>query len=132
MCDNSQNYDPNYPEPIEHIYEFEVTNNQKPLRIDKFLTNQILNATRNKVQSAIDGGKVTINGRVAKPSRKIKPNDIIRCTILKSPPIELVPEDIPLDIIYEDDYLLVVNKPANMVCHPALGHRVGTLINGLL
>jgi 23S rRNA pseudouridine1911/1915/1917 synthase len=132
MNEFEKEYDPNYPDPVEHIYEFEAQKKQKPIRVDKYLANQILNATRNKVQNAIDEGKVSINGQVAKASRKIKPGDVIRCVIMKAPPIELVPENIPLEIIYEDDYLLVVNKPADMVCHPALGHRVGTLINALL
>ncbi len=132
MCGNEKVFDPNYPDPIEHIYEFIVTKHQKPIRVDKYLSNQILNATRNKVQSAIDAEKVTINGIVVKSSRKIKPGDVIRCVIMKAPPIELVPENIPLDIVFEDDFLIVVNKPANMVCHPALGHRIGTLINALL
>ncbi len=132
MCDQEKLYDPNYPTPVEYIYEFDVPKNQKPIRIDKFLSQQILNATRNKVQNAIDSDQVFINGLVAKSSRKLKAFDKIKCIIMKAPPIELVPENIPLDVVYEDDYLIVINKPADMVCHPSLGHRVGTLINALL
>lgn len=122
----------NYPEYIEQIYEFKIPNGMKTQRLDIFLTNSIANASRTKVQRAIANGKVQINGKVAKSSHKVKAGDMIICSIMKPPPIVLLPEDIPLDIVYEDEYLMVVNKPAGMVCHPAFGNRYGTLINAVL
>lgn len=122
----------NYPEYIEKIFEFIIPSGQKPERLDVYLSNAIKNASRTKVQDAIEEGFVSINGKQVKPSHKIQPNDIIICKIYKPPPIELIPEDIPLDIIYEDEYLIVVNKPPGMVCHPGHGNRYGTLVNALL
>ncbi len=122
----------NYPDYIETVFEFKVQKGKKPERLDQFLTNAIYNATRNRVQKAIDEQKVTVNGLIAKASRKVKPDDHIICKIMKAPPIELLPENIPLDIIYEDDYLMVVNKPPFMCTHPGFGHRYGTLVNAIL
>jgi len=122
----------NYPEPIEIKYEFTIPKGQAPERLDQFLTHAIRNASRTKVQKAIEEGRVLVNGMQKKVSYKIAKNDFILCTVLKSPPVELVPENIPLNIIYEDDYLLIVNKPAGMCVHPGVGNRYGTLINALL
>jgi 23S rRNA pseudouridine1911/1915/1917 synthase len=122
----------NYPRHIETIHEIKLTSKQVPIRIDVYLTNQIMYATRSKVRQAIDEGRVLINGKKVKPSQKIKPNDRIKFIMLKPPPVQLVPENIELKIAYEDDDLLVVNKPPNMVVHPSFGHRKGTLINALL
>lgn len=122
----------NYPKYIEHEFMFNIPIGQTPERLDVFLTNSIRNATRNKVQKAIDDGCVLVNGMNAKANRKIKGGDEIICRILKPPPIELVPEDIPLNIVYEDAYLLVINKPSGMVTHPAFGNRYGTLVNAVL
>ncbi|MEM4270925.1 MAG: RluA family pseudouridine synthase, partial [Candidatus Pacearchaeota archaeon] len=122
----------NYPDYIESVFEFKVTAGQTPQRLDVYLVNSIKNATRTKVQKAIDEGFVTINGKVTKGSKKVKPGDLIICKLLKPPPIELIPEDIPLNIIFEDDYLILVNKPSGMVSHPGFGNRTGTLVNALL
>jgi len=122
----------NYPEYIESIYEFKVPQGQTPQRLDIYLVNNIKNATRTKVQKAISEGVVTINGKVTRGSKKVQPGDLIICKLLKPPPIELIPEDIPLNIIYEDDYLMLVNKPSGMVSHPGFGNRSGTLVNALL
>ena len=84
------------------------------------------------MQLAIESGNVLVNGEQKKVSYKINPLDEIVCTVHKLPPIELIPENIPIDIIYEDDYLLVVNKQAGMCVHPGVGNRYGTLINALL
>jgi 23S rRNA pseudouridine1911/1915/1917 synthase len=92
----------------------------------------VQNATRTKVQKAIDDSRVIVNGVAAKSSRKIKPEDKIVCTILKPPPMELVPQDIPLDIVFEDNYLIIINKPAGMVVHPGFGNRYGTVVNAVL
>ncbi len=101
-------------------------------RIDLFLTHHVENATRTKVQEAIDAGFVLVDGRRIKSSHKVSPGEIIRITIPRPPASEVVPEQIPLDIVYEDDYLLIVNKPAGMVTHPAYGNYTGTLVNALL
>ena len=122
----------NYPDYVEKEFNFKVAKGQSPERIDTYLTKYIYNATRNRVQQAIDEGKVTINGKAVKSSRKVQPNDDIVCKIMKAPPIALLPEDIALDIKYEDEYLLVVNKPPGMVTHPGFGHRYGTLVNAVL
>lgn len=117
---------------FEH-YKFTASEGQEPLRVDKFLMNFIENATRNKIQQAIKAGNVLVNDTVVKANHKIKPNDVVR-VVLAHPPHEnlLVAEDIPLDIIYEDDDLIVVNKPAGMVVHPGHGNYSGTLVNGLI
>jgi len=102
-------------------------------RLDVYLTGFIMNATRAKVQKGIKNGLVVINGTtITKPSTPVQPDDIIVCTILKAPSVEILPEPIPLDVRYEDDDLLVVNKPSGMVVHPAYGHRTGTLVHALL
>lgn len=121
-----------YPDLIEYKYEFDIPKGQAPERIDKFLARSIHNASRTKVQAAMDAGAVLVNGISRKVSYKLSPLDHIICTIMKLPPIELVPENIPLNIVYEDNELLVVNKPANMCCHPGVGNRYGTLLNALL
>lgn len=102
-------------------------------RLDVYITSFIQNATRAKVQAGIKAGKVTVNGNIiVKPSTTILSNDKIVCAILKAPPVEIVAENIPLDILFEDDDLIVINKPAGMVVHPAFGHRTGTLVHALL
>jgi len=113
-------------------YVFEIPPGQKPERIDVYLTNSIKFATRNKVQKAIDDGRVLINGKIAKASRKVQPKDKVVCKILKPPSLKLIPENIPIDILWEDDYVLVVNKPPHMVTHPGFGNRTGTLVNAVL
>lgn len=119
-------------ELFEH-FSFVVDKGQSLTRIDKFLTDKVANATRNKVQNAIDAGNVLVNGKPTKSNYKVKPLDEIK-VFLEKPPrdTEVVPEKIPLDIIYEDEHLLVVNKPAGMVVHPAHGNWTGTLVNALV
>ena len=101
-------------------------------RLDVFLTHHVENATRSKVQHAIKEGFVTVDGKIVKPSHKISPGEVISVTIPKPPSPDVVPENIPLEILFEDNYLLVVNKPAGMVTHPAYGNYSGTLVNALL
>ncbi len=122
----------NNEELYEH-YNFTASEGQEPLRVDKFLMNFIENATRNKIQQAIKAGNVLVNDLVVKANYKIKPNDVVRI-VLAHPPHEnlLVAEDIPLDLIYEDNEVIVVNKPAGMVVHPGHGNYSGTLVNGLI
>lgn len=122
----------NNVEYIEHVFEFTATKGQKPVRLDVYLTNYVESATRNKVQKAIEDGLVTVNGKIAKSNKKVQPLDHIVCKIMKPPPIQLTPEDIPINVVYEDDYYLIVNKPAGMVSHPGFGNRNGTLVNALL
>lgn len=119
-------------ELYEH-YSFKAGKGQEPLRVDKFLMNFVENATRNKVQKAAKGGNVYVNGETVKQNYKVKANDEVK-VLFEYPPYEslLVAEDIPLDIVYEDDQLLVVNKPAGMVVHPGHGNYSGTLINALV
>ncbi len=121
-----------YPEKREEQVEFHAGHGLEPIRLDVYLCTLIKNATRSKVQAAIAADRVSVNGKIAKASYKVQPGDHIVCRILKRPPIELLPENIPLDIVYEDDDLMVVNKPAGMVVHPAHGNRYGTLVNAVL
>ena len=116
----------------EH-YSFEASKGQEPLRVDKFLMNFIENATRNKIQAAAKEGNIWVNQKPVKSNYKVKAGDMVQ-VMFEHPPYEnlLVPEDIPLDIVYEDEVLLVVNKPAGMVVHPGHGNYSGTLVNALL
>ncbi|MCH3882513.1 MULTISPECIES: RluA family pseudouridine synthase [Tenacibaculum] len=117
---------------FEH-YNFTAAEGQEPLRVDKFLMNFIESATRNKIQQAAKAGNILVNDVVVKSNFKVKPNDVVR-VVLEYPPVEteVVAEDIPLDIVYEDDALMVINKPAGMVVHPGHGNYTGTLVNGLM
>lgn len=119
-------------ELYEH-YRFEASKGQEPLRVDKFLMNFIENATRNKIQKAAKDGNIWVNGVQVKQNYKVKAGDEVK-VMFEHPPYEflLTPEDIPLHIVYEDDILLVVNKPAGMVVHPGHGNYSGTLINALV
>ena len=101
-------------------------------RIDIFLTHHVENATRSKVQQAIKDGFVLVDGQAIRSSHKVSPGEVIHITMPKAPAPEAVAEDIPLEIVYEDADLLVVNKPAGMVTHPAYGNYTGTLVNALL
>ena len=117
---------------FEH-YSFIVDEGQSPLRIDKYLMNFIENATRSKIQEAAKNERIYVNGIVVKSNYKVKPNDLIKI-FFEYPPNEnlLVPEKISLDIVFEDDDLVVINKPAGLVVHPGHGNYSGTLVNGLL
>lgn len=114
-------------------YKIEVPEGKKKERLDVFLTHHIENATRNKVQKLIEEGLVKVNGSSEKSNYKVNPFDFIDVEIPVSPrPENAEPEDIPLEIIYEDEYLLIINKPAGMVAHPAYANYTGTLVNALL
>ncbi|HBL74785.1 MAG: RNA pseudouridine synthase [Bacteroidetes bacterium GWF2_42_66] len=115
----------------EH-FRLEVDPGQSLLRIDKFLTNRLENASRNRIQNAAEAGNIRVNGKPVKSNYKVKPDDII--TIVMDYPrreLKIIAEDIPLNIQYEDDHLLVVNKPAGLVVHPGHGNYYGTLVNAL-
>lgn len=102
------------------------------IRLDKYITSFIQNASRNKVQKAIDDGYVSVNGTVEKSSYSMRPGDKIHICLPIPPPPEAKPEKMDLDIVYEDDALLIVNKSGNRVVHPAYGNWTGTLVNGLM
>lgn len=116
---------------FEHL-RVVVDAGQSMLRIDKYLTNRIENATRNKIQESADSGFIKVNGVAVKSSYRIKPKDIITLELAHPPrEIEIIPQDIPLDIVYEDDSLLVINKSPGMVVHPGHGNYSNTLVNAL-
>lgn len=122
-------------EPEEELYEhyrYEVAKGQALLRIDKYLMLMIPNATRNKIQNAATNGDIYVNDVPVKSNYKVKPLDVVRI-LLAHPPFEnrVDPENIPLDIVYEDDTLLLINKPPNFVVHPGHGNYTGTLVNAL-
>ncbi len=116
---------------FEH-FKVEVPKGQALLRIDKFLMGFIQNATRNKIQTAASNGDIYVNDIAVKSNYRVKPFDIVQI-MLTHPPYEntILPENIPLDIVYEDDALLVINKPPNFVVHPGHGNYTGTLVNAL-
>ncbi|MCE1189191.1 MAG: RluA family pseudouridine synthase [Ignavibacteria bacterium] len=117
----------------ERKYSFTLPAGKKKERLDVFLTGAMENATRTRIQKLIDAGCVTVNQTTPKANYQVKPSDLIEVTIPVSPrPETLEGEDIPLNIIYEDDYFLIINKPPDMVVHPSLGHFTGTLVNALL
>ncbi len=117
----------------EKTYRIEVPPGKKKERLDIFLAGCIENATRSKIQKLIEADLVTVNGRPVKPSYKVQPNDLIEASHPVAPhPENAEPEEIPLNIIYEDEFLLIVNKPAGMVAHPAFANYTGTLVNALL
>ncbi|MBN2173399.1 MAG: RluA family pseudouridine synthase [Bacteroidales bacterium] len=125
-----------YQEEDQELYEhfrFEADKGQGLLRVDKFLMSRIENASRNKIQQAAAAGNIFVNGLPVKPSYKIKPQDVI--TVMLTFPVhefKLIPEDIDLDIVYEDNDLIIVNKKPGMVVHPAYGNYSGTLVNAVL
>jgi 23S rRNA pseudouridine1911/1915/1917 synthase len=121
-----------FQELFEH-FRFEADPGQSPLRIDKFLFNRLEGTSRTRIQGAAGAGNIEVNGTAVKSNYKVKPGDIIRI-LLPQPPrdTEILAEDIPLDIVWEDDHLLVVNKKAGMVVHPGYGNYDGTLINALM
>ncbi|RYF86967.1 MAG: RNA pseudouridine synthase, partial [Chitinophagaceae bacterium] len=126
------------PENIENgdeLYErFSITvdRGQEPLRIDKFLINRIERGTRNKIQQAINTGMVLVNGKEIRPNYKVRPADeIVVFSDTDPEETEVVPENIPLNIVFEDPDIMVINKPIGMVVHPGSGNYHGTLLNGI-
>lgn len=118
-------------ERFEH-YRFVADSGQNLLRVDKFLVNRIENASRNKIQDAAAAGNILANGKPVKSNYKVKPGDVITVEMSWPPrEIEIIPEDIPLNIVYEDNDLIVVNKAPGMVVHPGFGNYTGTLVNAL-
>jgi 23S rRNA pseudouridine1911/1915/1917 synthase len=117
--------------PLEKI-RLVVPHKQSKERIDIYLTHQIQHATRTKVRSAIDQGFVLVDGKKVKASHSVAPGEVIEVMLPRPPRPDAKPENIPLEIVYEDDQLLIVNKAAGMVTHPAYGNYTGTLVNALL
>ena len=118
-------------ELFEH-YRFDVDPGQKPLRLDKFLMLRIENASRNKIQNAIKAGNVLVNDQEAKSSYKVKPGDII--TIVLEHPrreVEIIPQNIPINVVYEDKDIMLINKAPDMVVHPGHANYEGTLLNAI-
>ncbi len=116
---------------FEH-YRFVADAGQNLLRVDKFLVNRIENASRSKIQEAAAAGSILANGKPVKSNYRVKPRDVIS-VVMSWPPreTEILPEEIPLDIVYEDDEVIVVNKKPGMVVHPGYGNYTGTLVNAL-
>lgn len=116
---------------IQHT--FTADKKQSPLRIDRFLVDRIEGISRSKIQAAIGEGQVLVNGNVAKANYKVRPLDRIEVITSEEPVVhELLPEDIPLNIVFEDDDIVVINKGPGMVVHPGVGNYTGTLVNALL
>jgi 23S rRNA pseudouridine1911/1915/1917 synthase len=129
--DDSEVQEQQAGEMFEH-FRFVADTGQSLLRIDKFLVNRIEHASRTKIQEAADAGQILVNGAPIKANYKVKPRDVI--TIVMAHPrreLEIIPENIPLNIVFEDDHLMVINKQPGLVVHPGHGNYTGTLVNGL-
>lgn len=119
------------PELYEH-FSITVDRGQNPLRIDRFLVDKMANISRNRIQMAAEAGALYVNDRPVKPNYKVKPGDLVALRLERPPyELEILPEDIPLEVVYEDDYLLVVNKQPGLVVHPGHGNYTGTLLNAV-
>ncbi len=142
---HNRNYDPDADEELDDeesedsdengLYEHHkvvADPGQKPLRVDKFLANRLDNASRSRVQAAAEAGNILVNGQPVKSNYKVKPGDVV-VVVMDYPRRELkiIAENIPLNIVYEDDQLIVINKPAGLVVHPGHGNYTGTLVNAL-
>lgn len=120
---------------MEELFEHHrivVDKGQQVMRIDKYLVNRMVNTSRSKIQAAAEAGNILVNELAVKSNYKIKPEEVISI-VLPHPPrdTEILPEDIPLDVIFEDEHILVINKTAGLVVHPGVGNYTGTLINAL-
>lgn len=124
-------FDSEESEMFEH-FRLAVDPGQSAMRIDKFLSNRLENASRSRLQAAADAGNILVNNEPVKSSYKVKPHDDIQIVMdFPRRELKIIPEDIPLNIVYEDDQLIVVNKSAGLVVHPGHGNYTGTLVNGL-
>ncbi|MEG0517765.1 MAG: RluA family pseudouridine synthase [Bacteroidales bacterium] len=131
VLSENQNFETEGDGMFEH-FRFVADKGQSMLRVDKYITNHMEKTSRHRVQLAIDAGYVRVNEKEVKANYRVKPNDIITIVMpYARRGMEILPENIPLDIAYEDEDLLVVNKPAGLVVHPGHGHFSGTLINAL-
>jgi len=132
MESNKENFELEEQEELFEHHRIEVDKGQHPLRIDKFLVNRIENVSRTKIHDAAVAGNILVNDKSVKPNYKVKPLDIISI-VMSQPPreIELIPQDIPIEIVYEDSDLIIINKKPGMVVHPGYGNYTGTLVNAL-
>jgi len=130
--DNSPELEEDDDDGLFEHHRFVSAKGQALLRVDKFLMQLVTNATRNKIQQAAERGNIWVNDVPVKSNYRVKPFDVVR-VMLSHPPFEnlILPENIPLNIFYEDDALLVVNKPPGLVVHPGHGNYTGTLVNAL-
>jgi len=123
---------PEQQELFEH-FRFVVDGGQSQLRIDKYITARMEKTSRTRIQAAANAGNILVNNIPIKPNYKVKPGAIVQIVLPDAPrEIELIPEDIPINIVYEDEDVLVVNKSAGLVVHPAYGNYTGTLVNALM
>lgn len=126
-------FDSEQEEELFEHHRFKADPGQELIRIDKFLIDRLANTSRNKIQIAAKNGNILVNGKKVKQNYRVKPGD--EAAIVLPYPIrelKLIPQNIPIDIVYEDDQCLIVNKPANMVVHPGYGNYTGTLVNALV
>ncbi len=128
------NTDPSNDDEYYEHHTIAVDPGQEQLRIDKFLMSRLEKVSRNRLQLAIKAGAIVVNDKSIKPNYKIRPKDVIKVVLPKNvnDPDHIIPEDIPLDIVYEDDHLMVINKAAGLVVHPGTGNHSGTLVNALV
>jgi len=131
--DNSQDIESSEEEELFEHHKYKVDKKQELLRIDKFLIDRIPNTSRNRIQNAAKSGNILVDGKIVKPNYKVKPGEEISI-VLPYPPreVELIAEDIPLEILHEDNDVLVINKEAGLVVHPGFGNYTGTLVNALI
>jgi len=124
--------EPEAPRTPTEKMRIQLSGKQEPIRIDKYLMNRIEGATRNKIQQAIDEGMVLVNGERIKSNHKVRPNEeIVIYDSRETIPTDIIPEEMPLKIVYEDEDLMVIDKPAGLVVHPGSGNYTGTLVNGI-
>ena len=117
---------------MEELLVFGVSEEEQDLRIDRYLSEKMENCSRSFVQKLLKDGKVSISGKSVKPSYKVQAGDVIEAKVPEPEELEILPEDIPLDILYEDGDVLIVNKPKGMVVHPSAGHYSHTLVNAVM
>ena len=117
---------------MEELLVFGVSQEEQDLRIDRYLSEKMDNCSRSFVQKLLKDGKVSISGKSVKPSYKVQAGDVIEAKVPEPEELEILPEDIPLDILYEDEDVLIVNKPKGMVVHPSAGHYSHTLVNAVM
>ena len=117
---------------MEELLVFGVSEEEQDLRIDRYLSEKMENRSRSFVQKLLKDGKVSISGKSVKPSYKVQAGDVIEAKVPEPEELEILPEDIPLDILYEDADILIVNKPKGMVVHPSAGHYTHTLVNAVM
>ena len=134
LDDTLDDVEPVVDNPAELYEHFRVVvdKGQSQVRVDKYLFERLVNSSRNRIQKAADAGLIMANGKPVKSSYKVKPCDVL--TVMMDRPRydnDIIPEDIPLDIVYEDNDLMVVNKPAGLVVHPGCGNYHGTLVNAI-